>query len=231
MIDMNKIDLLLAKMRSAGETIKKLKEQNDAGTMEINRLNDKIHQLETENKALKSSFNDKELLHKNLETKIMSLLDILPDLDFEESDVVQKEVPIQAESKSSESVFFSPELEAEVALEPTVTSITFAEASFANEDVIEEDIDPESDSSEEASFEIFDNEPTTSEIDETLTPTLITEDTTLFANNSTDSLPIFDEKEPDFANMFAYDDIIDNELSGVDKERVDDIKDLPKGVL
>ena len=87
-MDINKIEELFDKVRVAGKVIAEYKQLLEAERSEVGELKKQIAFLQKDNQCLKEE-NDRlkklsstaEKMHKDLENRIISMLDVLPDFD------------------------------------------------------------------------------------------------------------------------------------------------------
>ena len=97
-MDINKIEELFDKVRVAGKIIAEYKQLLEAERLEVGELKKQIAFLQKDNQCLKEE-NDRlkmlsssaEKMHKDLENRIISMLDVLPDFDS-----LKNEVPAPA---------------------------------------------------------------------------------------------------------------------------------------
>jgi regulator of replication initiation timing len=218
-VDINKIEELFDKVRVAGKIIAEYKQLLEAERSEVSELKKQIAFLQKDNQCLKEE-NDRlktlsstaEKMHKDLENRIISMLDVLPDFDS-----LKNEVPAPAvenisptimemdfnncdkeenESSIFDSVAESPVEEQGDNIASEMDSMPIAENPFAME---ENEID----------FEI-----------ENINSTV--EDS---------NLPYFEsEEDVDYKNMFAFGNIFESEQNSKPSDRKLG-RELPKGVL
>ena len=218
-MDINKIEELFDKVRVAGKIIAEYKQLLEAERLEVGELKKQIAFLQKDNQCLKEE-NDRlkmlsssaEKMHKDLENRIISMLDVLPDFDS-----LKNEVPAPAvetvspaimemdfnscdkeenESSIFDSVAESPVDDQEDSIVCEVPSTPIAENPFAME---ENEID----------FEI-----------ENINSTV--EDS---------NLPYFEsEEDVDYKNMFAFGNIFESEQNSKPSDRKLG-RELPKGVM
>lgn len=218
-MDINKIEELFDKVRVAGKIIAEYKQLLEAERSEVSELKKQIAFLQKDNQCLKEE-NDRlktlsstaEKMHKDLENRIISMLDVLPDFDS-----LKNEVPAPAvenisptimemdfnncdkeenESSIFDSVAESPVEEQGDNIASEMDSMPIAENPFAME---ENEID----------FEI-----------ENINSTV--EDS---------NLPYFEsEEDVDYKNMFAFGNIFESEQNSKPSDRKLG-RELPKGVL
>jgi chromosome segregation ATPase len=216
-VDINKIEELFEKIKVAGKIITEYKQLLIAERSKVEELKKQIVFLQNDNQALKEEnerlqklSSSAEKMHKDLEDKIISMLDVLPDFEA-----------IKNESS------FSPELE-------TTSSETMGKFdSEEKEEVIEENSSSvfESNIAEETE-EI--NEPVVMEEN----PFAMEDNEVEFEYESENvsvedsKLPYYDsegsEESAYFENLFA--NIFENEQFSQGNERKP-ARDLPKGVL
>jgi hypothetical protein len=223
-VDINKIEELFEKIKVAGKIITEYKQLLVAERSKVEELKKQIVFLQNDNQALKEEnerlqklSSSAEKMHKDLEDKIISMLDVLPDFEA-----------IKNESS------FSPELE-------TTSSETMGKFdSEEKEEVIEENSSSvfESNIAEETE-EI--NEPVVMEANSTVmeeNPFAMEDNEVEFEYESENvsvedsKLPYYDsegsEESAYFENLFA--NIFENEQFSQGNERKP-ARDLPKGVL
>ncbi|MBQ2295299.1 MAG: hypothetical protein II258_07915, partial [Spirochaetales bacterium] len=218
-VDINKIEELFDKVRVAGKIIAEYKQLLEAERLEVGELKKQIAFLQKDNQCLKEE-NDRlktlsstaEKMHKDLENRIISMLDVLPDFDS-----LKNEVPAPAvenisptimemdfnncdkeenESSIFDSVAESPVEEQGDNIASEMDSMPIAENPFAME---ENEID----------FEI-----------ENINSTV--EDS---------NLPYFEsEEDVDYKNMFAFGNIFESEQNSKPSDRKLG-RELPKGVM
>ena len=218
-MDINKIEELFDKVRVAGKIIAEYKQLLEAERSEVSELKKQIAFLQKDNQCLKEE-NDRlktlsstaEKMHKDLENRIISMLDVLPDFDS-----LKNEVPAPAvenisptimemdfnncdkeenESSIFDSVAESPVEEQGDNIASEMDSMPIAENPFAME---ENEID----------FEI-----------ENINSTV--EDS---------NLPYFEsEEDVDYKNMFAFGNIFESEQNSKPSDRKLG-RELPKGVM
>ena len=220
-MDINKIEELFDKGRVAGKVIAEYKQLLEAERSEVGELKKQIAFLQKDNQCLKEE-NDRlkklsstaEKMHKDLENRIISMLDVLPDFDSLKNEVPAPAPAVEtispaimemdfnnSDKEDNESSIFDSvekssveEQEENIACETTSTSIS--ENPFAME---ENEID----------FEI-----------ENINSTV--EDS---------NLPYFEsEEDVDYKNMFAFGNIFESEQNSKPSDRKLG-RELPKGVL
>lgn len=220
-MDINKIEELFDKVRVAGKVIAEYKQLLEAERSEVGELKKQIAFLQKDNQCLKEE-NDRlkklsstaEKMHKDLENRIISMLDVLPDFDSLKNEVPAPAPAVEtispaimemdfnnSDKEDNESSIFDSvekssveEQEENIACETTSTSIS--ENPFAME---ENEID----------FEI-----------ENINSTV--EDS---------NLPYFEsEEDVDYKNMFAFGNIFESEQNSKPSDRKLG-RELPKGVL
>ena len=87
-MDINRIEELFEKVRTAGKIIAEYKQLLETERSKVNELKKEIvflrkdnQTLKEENEKLKTLSSTAEKLHKDLEDKIISMLDVLPDFE------------------------------------------------------------------------------------------------------------------------------------------------------
>ncbi len=223
-MDINKIEELFEKIKVAGKIITEYKQLLASERSKVEELKKQIVFLQNDNQSLKEE-NDKlqklsssaEKMHKDLEDKIISMLDVLPDFEA-----------IKNESS------FSP-------MPETTSSAVMESFEDEKEEIIEENRSFvfENDVRDEKAEEV--NEPvvmeTTSAVMEE-NPFAMEDSEVEFEYESENvsvedsKLPYYDsegsEESVSFENMFA--NMFENELFSQGNERKA-ARDLPKGVL
>lgn len=221
-MDTNKIEELFEKVRAAGKIIAEYKQLLDAERCKVSDLKKQIVFLQKDNLYLKEE-NDKlkkisstaEKMHKELEDKIISMLDVLPDFDT-----------IKNESSASTVETISPAI---------------MEMDFDNrKDGIKTEDNKSSifDNAAQEPVAEFESESIVIESN------LVNEDENPFAieeneidcecmNSSAEDtkLPYFESEENiDYKNMFAFENMFENDQDSKSGERKLG-RELPKGVL
>lgn len=214
-MDIERLELLFKKIEMTGKIISELKNIQKENQREISELKHEVEKLQKENTILnednqkwKEKYCNVELVHKNLENRIVTLLDLLPDFGEMGEDITS---PGRKENekveKSSSDSFLSESLKT-----------NFSE-------VKEESIFTQS-GSKEATLKL-ENEFT---LEGQKDQNILLEKGSLTLEKSEENLPYFEtEEEPDYENMFAFDDIIDGSQESLEEDFT--IRELPKGVL
>ena len=220
-MDINKIEELFDKVRVAGKVIAEYKQLLEAERSEVGELKKQIAFLQKDNQCLKEE-NDRlkklsstaEKMHKDLENRIISMLDVLPDFDS-----LKNEVPAPA---------------------PAVETISPAimEMDFNNSDKEDKEssiFDSVEKSSVEEQEENIACETTSTSISEN--PFAMEENEIDFEIENINStvedsnLPYFEsEEDVDYKNMFAFGNIFESEQNSKPSDRKLG-RELPKGVL
>lgn len=214
-MDIERLELLFKKIEMTGKIISELKNIQKENQREISELKHEVEKLQKENTILnednqkwKEKYCNVELVHKNLENRIVTLLDLLPDFGEMGEDITSpgKKENEKVEKSSSDS-FLSESLKT-----------NFSE-------VKEESIFTQS-GSKEATLKL-ENEFT---LEGQKDQNILLEKGSLTLEKSEENLPYFEtEEEPDYENMFAFDDIIDGSQESLEEDFT--IRELPKGVL
>ena len=221
-VDTNKIEELFEKVRTAGKIIAEYKQLLDAERSKVGDLKKQIAFLQKDNQCLKEE-NDKlkklsstaEKMHKELEDKIISMLDVLPDFD-----AIKNESSAPAVETISPSIMemdFNGNKE-EVKKEESNSFIFDNAAKEPVTDVENESVVIESGSvnSEESPFAMEENEIDFESMNSSA------EDTKLLYFES--------EENIDYKNMFAFENMFESESNSKSSERKPS-RELPKGVL
>ena len=221
-MDTNKIEELFEKVRAAGKIIAEYKMMLDAERSKVSDLKKQIAFLQKDNQCLKEE-NDKlkkisstaEKMHKELEDKIISMLDVLPDFDA-----------IKNESSTPAVETISPSI-MEMDFNNSEEDVKKEESSFSIFDKTAEaqgaDVENESIVIESSSVKPEEN-PFTAEENEIDFESM---------NSSAEEtkLPYFESEENiDYKNMFAFENMFESEPNSKSGERKIS-RELPKGVL
>lgn len=220
-MDTNKIEELFEKIRTAGKIIAEYKQLLDAERCKVGDLKKQIVFLQKDNQYLKEE-NDKlkkisstaEKMHKELEDKIISMLDVLPDFDA-----------IKNESSSSGVETISPAI-MEMEFENQNDIETEENRASAFDTAAEESAVGDEDESIVIGFNPANVEesPFAMEEDE------INSECTASSVEDT-KLPYFESEENiDYKNMFAFENMFESESNSKSGERKWG-RELPKGVL
>lgn len=217
-MNFEKLELLVKKVEAASCIINELKSRENLYKTQINELSLKLDstlkqnaELKDENSKISNIMKETELLHKDLEDRIIKLIDKLPDFDnFEETTIpetVTDNLDVKSEEELSDSVNAGNDFDEKC-------------------ETIFDSFSPQADN-DESKDEVLENkieEPIVDSISQTQSEVI--EDAALF------NLPHFETDEEDFNydNMFAFDDIADNDD---DEEKLPDYDEgvIPKGVL
>lgn len=224
-MDINRIEELFEKVRTAGKIIAEYKQLLETERSKVNELKKEIvflrkdnQTLKEENEKLKTLSSTAEKLHKDLEDKIISMLDVLPDFES-----IKNESPV------------TPVVET---ISPSIMEMDFE--------------NPEEDFSEKNESSIFNATEEESEVDEIEesvimeAPIVPSMDDNPFAmdenegefefenvNSSVEDtkLPYFESEENiDYKNMFAFENMFETDQNSKNNEKRLG-RELPKGVL
>ena len=220
-MDIIKIEELFDKVRVAGKVIAEYKQLLEAERSEVGELKKQIAFLQKDNQCLKEE-NDRlkklsstaEKMHKDLENRIISMLDVLPDFDS-----LKNEVPAPA-----------PAVET---ISPAIMEMDFNNSDKEdNESSIFDSVEK---SSVEEQEENIACETTSTSISEN--PFAMEENEIYFEIENINStvedsnLPYFEsEEDVDYKNMFAFGNIFESEQNSKPSDRKLG-RELPKGVL
>lgn len=224
-MDINRIEELFEKVRTAGKIIAEYKQLLETERSKVNELKKEIvflrkdnQTLKEENEKLKTLSSTAEKLHKDLEDKIISMLDVLPDFESIKNEssvapVVETISPSIMEmdfenpgenfsEKNESSIFNATEEESEVG---DIEESVIMEAPIAPS----MDDNPFAMDENEGEFE-FEN--VNSSVEDT-------------------KLPYFESEENiDYKNMFAFENMFETDQNSKNNEKRLG-RELPKGVL
>lgn len=223
-MDINRIEELFEKVRAAGKIITEYKQLLEIERSKVDELKKQIvflqkdnQILKDENEKLKTLSSTAEKLHKDLEDKIISMLDVLPDFEA-----------IKNESSAASVVeTISPaimEMDFEDAQEEILEE---SESSIFNNVVTEESVVDEMNESVVMETSVPDMNENPFAMDEN-------ESEFEFENTSSvedTKLPYFESEENvDYKNMFAFENMFETDQNSRSSEKRLG-RELPKGVL
>ena len=224
-MDINRIEELFEKVRTAGKIIAEYKQLLETERSKVNELKKEIvflrkdnQTLKEENEKLKTLSSTAEKLHKDLEDKIISMLDVLPDFESIKNESPVTPVVETISPSIMEMDFENPE---ENFSEKNESSIFNATEEESEVDEIEESVIMEAPivpSMDDNPFAMDENE---GEFEfENVNSSV--EDT---------KLPYFESEENiDYKNMFAFENMFETEQNSKNNEKRLG-RELPKGVL
>lgn len=217
-MNIEKLETLLKKVESAATVITKLKENEVLYKGKMEQLIGKIEflskenaDLKDQNKALIEKINNSEAIHSNIEQRIINILEKLPDFDIESNAGQNHNLNTQEETFSA--VEDNNDYEEN-------TEHLFSENHVENIQEIKENNHQLN----------HDNYTETAEIK--AETNLYAENTSSHTDNNDSPLPQFEDSDDNdevFSNMFAFDEIIDNDSENTFFE--EDNHELPKGVM
>lgn len=224
-MDINRIEELFEKVRAAGKIIAEYKQLLETERSKVNELKKEIvflrkdnQTLKEENEKLKTLSSTAEKLHKDLEDKIISMLDVLPDFESIKNESPVAPVVETISPSIMEMDFENPE---ENFSEKNESSIFNATEEESEVDEIEESVIMEAPivpSMDDNPFAMDENE---GEFEfENVNSSV--EDT---------KLPYFESEENiDYKNMFAFENMFETDQNSKNNEKRLG-RELPKGVL
>lgn len=224
-MDINRIEELFEKVRTAGKIIAEYKQLLETERSKMNELKKEIvflrkdnQTLKEENEKLKTLSSTAEKLHKDLEDKIISMLDVLPDFESIKNESPVTPVVETISPSIMEMDFENPE---ENFSEKNESSIFNATEEESEVDEIEESVIMEAPivpSMDDNPFAMDENE---GEFEfENVNSSV--EDT---------KLPYFESEENiDYKNMFAFENMFETDQNSKNNEKRLG-RELPKGVL
>jgi hypothetical protein len=216
-VDINKIEELFEKIKVAGKIITEYKQLLVAERSKVEELKKQIVFLQNDNQALKEEnerlqklSSSAEKMHKDLEDKIISMLDVLPDFEAIKN---ESSFSPELETTSSETMGKFDSEEKEEVIEENTSSVFESNIAEETEEINEPVV------MEENPFAMEDNEVEFEYESENVS----VEDSKLPYYDSEGS-----EESAYFENLFA--NIFENEQFSQGNERKP-ARDLPKGVL
>ena len=224
-MDINRIEELFEKVRTAGKIIAEYKQLLETERSKVNELKKEIvflrkdnQTLKEENEKLKTLSSTAEKLHKDLEDKIISMLDVLPDFESIKNESSVAPVVETISPSIMEMDFENPEEDFSEKNESSIFNVTEEESEV---DEIEESVIMEAPivpSMDDNPFAMDENE---GEFEfENVNSSV--EDT---------KLPYFESEENiDYKNMFAFENMFETDQSSKNNEKRLG-RELPKGVL
>lgn len=224
-MDINRIEELFEKVRAAGKIIAEYKQLLETERSKVNELKKEIvflrkdnQTLKEENEKLKTLSSTAEKLHKDLEDKIISMLDVLPDFESIKNESPVTPVVETISPSIMEMDFENPEEDFSEKNESSIFNATEeeSEVSEIEESVImEAPIAPSMDDNPFAMDENegeFEFENVNSSVEDT-------------------KLPYFESEENiDYKNMFAFENMFETDQNSKNNEKRLG-RELPKGVL
>lgn len=224
-MDINRIEELFEKVRAAGKIIAEYKQLLETERSKVNELKKEIvflrkdnQTLKEENEKLKTLSSTAEKLHKDLEDKIISMLDVLPDFESIKNESSVAPVVETISPSIMEMDFENPEEDFSEKNESSIFNVTEEESEV---DEIEESVIMEAPivpSMDDNPFAMDENE---GEFEfENVNSSV--EDT---------KLPYFESEENiDYKNMFAFENMFETDQNSKNNEKRLG-RELPKGVL
>lgn len=224
-MDINRIEELFEKVRAAGKIIAEYKQLLETERSKVNELKKEIvflrkdnQTLKEENEKLKTLSSTAEKLHKDLEDKIISMLDVLPDFESIKNESPVTPVVETISPSIMEMDFENPEEDFSEKNESSIFNATEEESEV---DEIEESVIMEAPivpSMDDNPFAMDENE---GEFEfENVNSSV--EDT---------KLPYFESEENiDYKNMFAFENMFETDQNSKNNEKRFG-RELPKGVL
>lgn len=224
-MDINRIEELFEKVRAAGKIIAEYKQLLETERSKVNELKKEIvflrkdnQTLKEENEKLKTLSSTAEKLHKDLEDKIISMLDVLPDFESIKNESPVTPVVETISPSIMEMDFENPEEDFSEKNESSIFNATEEESEV---DEIEESVimeAPIAPSMDDNPFAMDENE---GEFEfENVNSSV--EDT---------KLPYFESEENiDYKNMFAFENMFETDQNSKNNEKRLG-RELPKGVL
>ena len=224
-MDINRIEELFEKVRAAGKIIAEYKQLLETERSKVNELKKEIvflrkdnQTLKEENEKLKTLSSTAEKLHKDLEDKIISMLDVLPDFESIKNESSVAPVVETISPSIMEMDFENPEEDFSEKNESSIFNATEEESEVGDIEesvIMEAPIAPSMDDNPFAMDENegeFEFENVNSSVEDT-------------------KLPYFESEENiDYKNMFAFENMFETDQSSKNNEKRLG-RELPKGVL
>lgn len=224
-MDINRIEELFEKVRAAGKIIAEYKQLLETERSKVNELKKEIvflrkdnQTLKEENEKLKTLSSTAEKLHKDLEDKIISMLDVLPDFESIKNESPVAPVVETISPSIMEMDFENPEEDFSEKNESSIFNATEEESEVGDIEesvIMEAPIAPSMDDNPFAMDENegeFEFENVNSSVEDT-------------------KLPYFESEENiDYKNMFAFENMFETDQSSKNNEKRLG-RELPKGVL
>lgn len=224
-MDINRIEELFEKVRTAGKIIAEYKQLLETERSKVNELKKEIvflrkdnQTLKEENEKLKTLSSTAEKLHKDLEDKIISMLDVLPDFESIKNESPVTPVVETISPSIMEMDFENPEEDFSEKNESSIFNATEEESEVGDIEesvIMEAPIAPSMDDNPFAMDENegeFEFENVNSSVEDT-------------------KLPYFESEENiDYKNMFAFENMFETDQSSKNNEKRLG-RELPKGVL
>lgn len=224
-MDINRIEELFEKVRTAGKIIAEYKQLLETERSKVNELKKEIvflrkdnQTLKEENEKLKTLSSTAEKLHKDLEDKIISMLDVLPDFESIKNESPVTPVVETISPSIMEMDFENPEEDFSEKNESSIFNATEEESEVGDIEesvIMEAPIAPSMDDNPFAMDENegeFEFENVNSSVEDT-------------------KLPYFESEENiDYKNMFAFENMFETEQNSKNNEKRLG-RELPKGVL
>lgn len=224
-MDINRIEELFEKVRTAGKIIAEYKQLLETERSKVNELKKEIvflrkdnQTLKEENEKLKTLSSTAEKLHKDLEDKIISMLDVLPDFESIKNESPVTPVVETISPSIMEMDFENPEEDFSEKNESSIFNATEEESEVGDIEesvIMEAPIAPSMDDNPFAMDENegeFEFENVNSSVEDT-------------------KLPYFESEENiDYKNMFAFENMFETDQNSKNNEKRLG-RELPKGVL
>lgn len=224
-MDINRIEELFEKVRAAGKIIAEYKQLLETERSKVNELKKEIvflrkdnQTLKEENEKLKTLSSTAEKLHKDLEDKIISMLDVLPDFESIKNESPVTPVVETISPSIMEMDFENPEEDFSEKNESSIFNATKEESEVGDIEesvIMEAPIAPSMDDNPFAMDENegeFEFENVNSSVEDT-------------------KLPYFESEENiDYKNMFAFENMFETDQNSKNNEKRLG-RELPKGVL
>lgn len=224
-MDINRIEELFEKVRAAGKIIAEYKQLLETERSKVNELKKEIvflrkdnQTLKEENEKLKTLSSTAEKLHKDLEDKIISMLDVLPDFESIKNESPVTPVVETISPSIMEMDFENPEEDFSEKNESSIFNVTEEESEVGEIEesvIMEAPIAPSMDDNPFAMDENegeFEFENVNSSVEDT-------------------KLPYFESEENiDYKNMFAFENMFETDQNSKNNEKRLG-RELPKGVL
>lgn len=216
-MDINRIEELFEKVRAAGKIIAEYKQLLETERSKVNELKKEIvflrkdnQTLKEENEKLKTLSSTAEKLHKDLEDKIISMLDVLPDFESIKNESPVTPVVETISPSIMEMDFENPEEDFSEKNESSIFNATEEESVIMEAPIVPSmDDNPFAMDENEGEFE-FEN--VNSSVEDT-------------------KLPYFESEENiDYKNMFAFENMFETDQNSKNNEKRLG-RELPKGVL
>lgn len=224
-MDINRIEELFEKVRAAGKIIAEYKQLLETERSKVNELKKEIvflrkdnQTLKEENEKLKTLSSTAEKLHKDLEDKIISMLDVLPDFESIKNESPVTPVVETISPSIMEMDFENPKEDFSEKNESSIFNATEEESEVGDIEesvIMEAPIAPSMDDNPFAMDENegeFEFENVNSSVEDT-------------------KLPYFESEENiDYKNMFAFENMFETDQNSKNNEKRLG-RELPKGVL